>query len=268
VIVDFLLIGSAKSATTSLSNGLSQHPDICFSDPKEPQFFSTVNWRDHLESYHALFNEKNAKLYGEGSTNYSKFPHYNKNIHQDIFDYNPNMKIIYMMRHPIDRIVSHYIHSFNRGHESIDDINTALTSNNHYLDTARYAMQIEPFISRFGRQNVLLLFFEDFVSKPQDVLDSAFNFLGVEPMSIQKKALDSNKSFNRSVIHHKYDNPKTTIDKLRKVVLIVKNYFSRDFINETPNLSSETKTYILNSVKDDITEIERLTNRNLSHWLD
>jgi hypothetical protein len=129
-------------------------------------------------------------------------------------------------------------------------------------------MQIEPFISRFGRQNVLLLFFEDFVSKPQDVLDSAFNFLGVEPMSIQKKALDSNKSFNRSVIHHKYDNPKTTIDKLRKVVLIVKNYFSRDFINETPNLSSETKTYILNSVKDDITEIERLTNRNLSHWLD
>lgn len=268
MIVDFLLIGSAKSATTSLSNGLSQHPDICFSDPKEPQFFSTTNWRDHLENYHALFDEKDAKLYGEGSTNYSKFPHYNKNIHQDIFDYNPNMKIIYMMRHPIDRIVSHYVHSYNRGHESIDDINTALTSNSHYLDTARYAMQIEPFISRFGRQNVLLLFFEDFVSKPQDVLNTAFDFLGVERMSIHKKDLNTNKSFNRSVIHHKYDNPKTIVDKLRKVVLIFKNYFSLDFINQTPNLSSETKTYILNSVKDDIKKIERLTSRDLSHWLD
>ncbi|MCB0382385.1 MAG: sulfotransferase, partial [Psychroserpens sp.] len=121
--VNFLLIGAAKSATTSLSNALSQHPDICFSNPKEPEFFCKDNWRDKIENYHSLFKQKSVKLYGEGSTNYSKFPHYNKNIHKDIFDYNPNMKIIYMMRHPIDRIVSHYIHSYNRGHESINDIN-------------------------------------------------------------------------------------------------------------------------------------------------
>lgn len=268
MIVDFLLIGSAKSATTSLSNGLSQHPDVCFSDPKEPQFFSDPNWRDRLEIYYALFGKKDAKLYGEGSTNYSKFPNYNQNIHQDIFDYNPNMKIIYMMRHPIDRIVSHYIHSYNRGHESIDDINVALTSNSHYLDTARYAMQIEPYINRFGRQNVLMLFFEDFVSKPQQVLNTTFNFLGIENISVDKKALDSNKSFNRSVLHYKYDNPKTIIDKLRKVILIFKNYFNRNFINQKPHLSSETRTYIQNSVKDDIRKIEKLTGRDLSHWFD
>lgn len=267
MIVDFLLIGSAKSATTSLSNALSQHPDICFSDPKEPQFFSEDDCSDHLDYYHSLFKNKSAKLYGEGSTNYSKFPHYNKTIHQDIFDYNPNMKIIYMMRHPIDRIVSHYIHSYNRGHEPINDINIALTRNNHYIDTARYAMQIEPYINLLGRNNILMLFFEDFVSNPQCLLNTTFNFLNIDGITINKKTLNTNKSFNRKVIHHKYDNPKTIFEKLRKVVFIIKNYFNSDFINQKPTLSSETKIYILNSVKDDIKKIEKLTNRDLSHWL-
>lgn len=268
MIVDFLLIGSAKSATTSLCNGLTQHSDICFSEPKEPQFFSEDNWRDNLDNYHSLFKNKSAKLYGEGSTNYSKFPHYNKNIHKDILDYNPNMKIIYMMRHPIDRIVSHYIHSYNRGHESINDINTALTSNTHYLDTARYAMQIEPYISHFGRQNILMLFFEDFISKPQQVLDITFDFLGIERILVNKNALDTNKSFNRRVIHHKYDNPKTIIEKIRKIGYIIKNYVNRDFINQKPKLSSKTKTFVLNNLKEEIQKIEKLTNRDLSLWFD
>ncbi|WP_323786952.1 sulfotransferase [Psychroserpens sp.] len=267
MIVDFLLIGAAKSATTSLSNGLSQHPDICFSDPKEPQFFSDPNWRDNLEHYHSLFKKKSAKLYGDGSTNYSKYPHYNKNIHQDIFEYNPKMKIIYMMRHPIDRIVSHYIHAYNRGHETIDDMNEVLTRNQHYLDTARYAMQIEPYINRFGIDQIQLLFFEDFISNPQDVLDSTFKFLGLKSTTISAKVLDSNKSFNRRVLHHKYDQPRTVIEKIRKVGFIIKNYFNGDFINQKPKLSSKTRAYIIDNVKDDIHYIEKLTGRNLSHWL-
>ncbi|WP_431133933.1 sulfotransferase family protein [Psychroserpens mesophilus] len=266
--VDFLLIGAAKSATTSLSNALSQHPDICFSNPKEPEFFCKDNWRNNLETYHSLFKNKSAKLYGEGSTNYSKFPHYNKNIHHDIFDYNPNMKIIYMMRHPLERIVSHYVHSYNRGHESIDDINTALISKSHYTDTALYAMQIEPYINLFGIHNILMLFFEDFISNPQHVIDTTFNFLGVDSITVNKKVLNSNKSFNRSVIHHKYDHPTTVFEKIRKIVFIIKNYFNSDFINRRPNISSETKAYIMNTIKEDIHKIEKLTNRDLSYWFE
>ncbi|WP_040247555.1 sulfotransferase family protein [Psychroserpens mesophilus] len=264
--VDFLLIGAAKSATTSLSNALSQHPDICFSNPKEPEFFCKDNWRDNLTNYHALFSDKPAKLYGEGSTNYSKFPHYNKNIHTDIFNYNPNMKIIYMMRHPIDRIVSHYIHSYNRGHESIKDINTALTSNNHYIDTARYAMQIEPYINYFGRNNVLLLFFEDFISNPQQVLNTTFDFLNINGITVNQKTLNTNKSFNRRVLHHKYDQPKTLFEKIKKVVMLLKNYCNRDFISQKPKLTTQTKVFIMNNIADDIKKIEALTNRDLSHW--
>ncbi|WP_299228424.1 sulfotransferase [uncultured Psychroserpens sp.] len=265
--VNFLLIGSAKSATTSLSNGISQHPDICFCNQKEPQFFSKENWKEHLHEYHSLF-KKTAKLYGEASTNYSKFPHYNQNIHKDIFNYNPNMKIIYIMRHPLDRMISHYIHSFNRGHEPLKDINEAISSNIHYINTGKYAMQIEPYIKHFGRKNVLLLFFEDFIINPQSVLNTVFNFLNIEPIVIDNKFLNTNKSFDKSIIHHKYDNPKTLTKKVKKVLLIIKNtVFSSDMINKKPQLDEQTKSYVLENIKSDVKKIETLTNRDLSHWL-
>jgi hypothetical protein len=265
--VNFLIIGAAKSATTSLSNALSKHPDICFSQPKEPQFFSKENWRDNISDYHSKFKD-NTKLCGEGSTNYTKYPYFNINIHDDIYEYNPEMKLIYIMRHPIDRITSHYIHSYNRGYEVSKDIDDAIKTNQQYLDTSCYAMQIEPYIQRFGQKNILLLFFEDFISNPQSVIHCAFKFLNVDSIPIEKKDLDSNKSFNRRVLHYKYDHPKTLWEKFKKVGLIIKNYFNTDFLDSKPHLSEATKKQIIDHVKDDISKIEKLTNRNLSHWLD
>ncbi|MDT0555766.1 sulfotransferase family protein [Patiriisocius hiemis] len=265
--VDFLLIGAAKSATTSLCNALTQHPDICFSEPKEPQFFSESNWRDKLDSYHSLF-KKNTKLYGEGSTNYSKHPHYNKNIHNDIYEYNPEMKIIYIMRNPVDRIISYYTHTYNRGHETIENINNAVLNNIHYIDTGKYAMQIKPYQELFGEENVLLLFFEDFIKSYQQVLDSIFEFLDIDAIEVDEKYLNANKSFDKRVLHHKYDNPKTIFEKVKKVLLILKNYtYSPKFIDKKPILTRETKQYIINHVSKDINEIEIMTGRDLSHWL-
>ncbi|TXE18893.1 sulfotransferase [Psychroserpens burtonensis] len=264
--VNFLIIGSAKSATTSLSNGLALHPDICFSNPKEPQFFSKIDWRHHISEYHALFTSK-AKLYGEGSTNYTKHPSFNKNIYTDIFEYNPEMKLIYIMRHPIDRIVSHYTHTYNRGYEQLQDINEAISQNEHYINTSQYATQITPYIEQFGRDRVLLLFFEDFITKPQEVLNTVYRFLDIDQLDIDISSINSNKSFNRRVLHYTYDNPKTIWEKFKKVGLIIKNYFNRDFIDSKPQLTQATKKHIINSVADDIRAIEKLTNRNLSKWL-
>ena len=133
--VDFLVLGAARSATTSISTILARHPDICFSQPKEPQFFSQEDWRNHLDSYKSLF-KKEARLYGEGSTNYTKFPLFNPKIHNDIYEYNPNMKLIYIMRHPIDRIISHYKFAIERGY-SVDSIDIEILKNPVYLQTVR-----------------------------------------------------------------------------------------------------------------------------------
>ena len=120
--VNFLIIGAARSATTSLSSILASHQSISFSKPKEPQFFSKENWRDSIGAYHKLFKKKEGVLYGEGSTNYTKAPFFNKNIYSDILEYNPDMKFIYMVRHPLERIKSHYKFALERGY-TIESIN-------------------------------------------------------------------------------------------------------------------------------------------------
>ena len=84
MLVDFMIIGAMKSATTHLSEALSLHPDVCFSNPKETNFFCDDNWRDNIKSYQHFFKDK-ATLYGEGSTNYTKHPTFNKNIHNDLY---------------------------------------------------------------------------------------------------------------------------------------------------------------------------------------
>lgn len=263
--VNFLIIGAAKSATTSLSEILSQHPDICFSQPKEPQFFSDPNWRETIKDYHLKFKCQ-AKLYGEGSTNYSKRPLFNPNICEDIFEYNRNMKFIYIMRHPIDRIISQYIHLYNRGYEDSKDLDALIKSNPNYIDTTRYAMQIEPYISKFGKTNVLLLFFNDFISDPQKTADDVCEFLKVEPFKIDQKLINQNKSFDRRVLHYKYDDPKSFWSKIQKLGLIAKNYFNKDFMDNKPIISEDTKTYILSELEDDIKSIEAITGKNLDHW--
>ncbi|MEY8850175.1 sulfotransferase [Psychroserpens sp. XS_ASV72] len=264
--VDFLLIGAAKSATTSLSSCISQHPDICFSNPKEPQFFDKTDWRNHLDSYHSLFNEE-SKLYGEGSTNYSKYPHCNLNIYSDIYEYNPEMKIIYIMRHPIERIVSQYTHAYNRGYDTNDDINKALMTDDHYINTGKYAMQIEPYIETFGLSNILLLFFGDFISNPNKVTNKVFRFLELQPFEVDLSVLNINKSNDKKLLHYKYDNPKTVLERLKKAALILKNYINPNFIHKKPQLLESTREYILNNCKNDIEKIEKLTQRDLSHWL-
>jgi len=264
--VNFIVIGAAKSATTSLCNGLSLHPDICFSNPKEPQFFSNPDWRLKIENYHSHF-KNDAKLYGEGSTNYTKLPLYNKNIPIDIYDYNSDMKFIYIIRHPIDRIVSHYIHAFNRGYETTD-INTAINNNPHFLNLSKYYFQLHSYIEVFGRENVKLLFFDDFVNNPQKVLNDVYSFLNIDSMVIDKKNLNENKSFNKRVVHYKYDAPDTLIKKIKKIFIILnQNFITSKKIAEKPVISIKNKEMLIKALQEDIYNIEKLTNRDLSHWL-
>ena len=112
------------------------------------------------------------------------------------------------------------------------------------------------------------MFFEDFITQPQDVLNTVYRFLEIDQLDIDISSINSNKSFNRRVLHYKYDNPKTIWEKLKKVGLIIKNYFNRDFIDSKPQLTETIKKQIISSVADNIRAIEKLTNRDLPKWLE
>ncbi len=263
--VDFLVIGAMKSATTGICNGLSQHPEICFSEPKEPNFFCHLDWRDKINSYHNLFTSK-AKLYGEGSTNYSKFPYYNKNIHKDIYEYNPNMKIIYVLRHPIERMVSQYTHQFNRGFET-KEINIAMSTDEHYTNDSKYATQIRPYIELFGRDNIKFIFFDDYKNNPQSVFNELFNFLSIKIFNVKLKKLNKNSSYSIRMMNHKYDSSKNIFSKLRKGILIFLRSLGFNKPQKKPTINSENKARLIEIFKEEISKIETLTNRDLSHWL-
>jgi hypothetical protein len=103
-VVDLMVIGAMKTGTTSLTEMLARAPSVCFSNPKEPHFFSKEpDPLSELERYHRFF-DRPALLCAEGSATYTCAPEFNDRIPETFERYNPAMKILYILRDPIERI--------------------------------------------------------------------------------------------------------------------------------------------------------------------
>ena len=198
--VDFMIIGAMKCGTSSLATLLGRHPDIVFSKPKETNFFTGVkNWRDNLQEYERFFCHKTARLHGEGSTDYTKFPACKLSLCDNLYEYNPELRFIYMVRHPVHRAISQYMHFYRRGYT--DQGFSSSIDMNYILPVGRYYMQIQPYIEKFGRDRVLILKFEDFVADQRAALRQVCQFLGIEykyPENMQSAI--SNPTLGRDVL--------------------------------------------------------------------
>jgi hypothetical protein len=175
---DFVIIGAMKSATTTLHEQLSRQSGFWMSRPKEPNFFSDDEiYQRGWNWYGALFRgAPEGWLRGESSTHYSKLPTYKRSVermHRDL----PGLKLIYLMRHPVDRLISQYVHERTVGRITTG-IRDAVLANPELIAYSRYAYQIAPFLDAYGRKNVLPVFFGRLVSHPQAELERIGRFLG------------------------------------------------------------------------------------------
>jgi len=180
---DFIIIGAMKSATSTLHNQLSAQPGIFMSTPKEPNFFSDDEiYNQGLNWYTALFSDADTEqICGESSTHYTKLPDYPETI-QRLKAAIPMPKLIYVMRHPIDRLVSHYMHQWSEGVISCD-INQAIDRYPELVDYSCYGMQISAYFGAFGSKSVLPLFFEDLKANKNKSLNRVGEFIGLtEPL--------------------------------------------------------------------------------------
>jgi hypothetical protein len=175
---DFVIIGAMKAATSTLQAQLAAQAGIFMSTPKEPNFFSDeAAWVRGLGWYRGLFEGTPAGwLCGEASTHYTKLP-----THPDalprIAEHLPDARFIYMMRHPIDRLISHYAHGWLE--RSIDGpIDAAIDRWPELIDYGRYAMQIAPWLERFGPDRILPVFMERMIASPQSELERIARFIG------------------------------------------------------------------------------------------
>lgn len=175
---DFVIIGAMKCATSTLHDQLAMQPGIFLTSPKEPYFFSNEEvWKKGFDWYSSLFSgAAETDLCGESSTHYTKLPTYPQTVER-MKRHIPNAKLIYVIRHPVDRLISHYIHDWSENKIS-ESINDAIHSHADLINYSRYAMQLKPFLDAYGANQVLLVFFERLIATPQEELERICSFLG------------------------------------------------------------------------------------------
>lgn len=175
---DFIIIGAAKCATTTLHNQLGVQSGFFMSDPKEPNFFSNDdNYKNGFQTYLALFNGATlSDLCGESSTHYTNLPTYPQTVNR-IKTHVPDAKFIYVMRHPIERLVSDYVHEWSERKVN-NDINEAVRTFPPLIQYSLYSLQIRPYLETFGSEQILALFSENLRHHPQRELERICQFLG------------------------------------------------------------------------------------------
>jgi len=287
MLPNFIIAGAAKAGTTSLFHYLSEHPEIFMSNPKEVNFFTCKEIKDqklyydsflidNLESYKNLFsNASNYKAIGEGSVSSLFY----KNTPKKIKNLIPDIKIIILLRNPIDRAFSHYLMDYKLGliNDSFDDIVFRKSNSKNldlyfqqYLELGKYYNQIKRYLDIFNKDQVKIFLQEDLFSNTQNVVKEIYNFLNVDSSFIPK--------INKK--HNAFSMPRNKI--FRK---IYSNYFLRTsfsyifsseikrklkkiFLKEDnkPKMSTKTKKYLLDFYLDDINDLENLIKKDLTNW--
>jgi Sulfotransferase domain len=178
----FIIIGAMKSGTSSLHHYLRQHPEICMSAAKEPNFFIEArNFGKGVDWYRSLFAD-HTKVCGEASPAYSK-RHRHEGVPERLREVVPHVKLIYVLRDPIDRIVSHYLHNRVLGREtrSLAAAVAAKSYRNNYVRTSMYGFQLAAFLPHFPLERILIAATEDLKDRRAETLRSMFRFIGVDP---------------------------------------------------------------------------------------
>ncbi len=196
----YIIIGAMKCGTTSLHRYLSAHPQIAASTRKELDFFKTDQDLAKGVAWYASQFDATYSVRGEASPNYSKchlFPAVPKRMHAIV----PECKIIYIVRDPAERAISHYLHSWVKGRES-RPVAKAFQSfeNNNYILTGQYMFQLERFLEYYPQDQVFVLTSDELRNDRQATLSRIFRVLGVD---------DAFVSTEFAQIHHR------TLDRRR-----------------------------------------------------
>jgi hypothetical protein len=183
----FFVIGAARSGTTSLHHYLSLHPEIQMSATKEPHYFAGPEgeFSYHaprvagIDEYRSLFDPRYSTR-GEASPSYSAFPR-RRGVPARIKELVPEAKFVYLVRDPIDRAVSHYLHGVATEGEGrpVGEALADLDMRNVYLCASCYGTQLEQYRGCFPLDRVLIVEHKDLRDNRVSTLQSIFGFLGV-----------------------------------------------------------------------------------------
>lgn len=175
----FVMVGAMKCGTTTLAAQLARQDGVFMTDPKEPNFFSDDDVHARGEAwYRDLFaGAPPGDIRGEASTHYTKLPTYPHTLDR-MAALLPDLRLIYMIRDPVARAVSHYIHEWSEGRMS-DDAIRAFAAAPEIVDYGRYGHQIAPFAARYGTECIHLTSLEQIKADPDAEFARIAAFLGL-----------------------------------------------------------------------------------------
>lgn len=290
IIPNLFIVGSQKAGTSSLRDWLNQHPDVWFLMNLEPNLFAddVEGCEDYTDKkwYLSLFpKDAKEKYVGEKSARYL----YSRESAKRIKKFNPNAKIIIILREPAEMIFSSFRHLRSSGLEPIKDFRRALSleeerkkklgtkflRNFFYKESADYYPQIKRYIDAFGKKNVKVVLLEEIKKNPQKVYDEICEFLKIRKFSPNFKILNvtdkaPKNSFYAWTFYFLNNLPKHLKDFIR----IISSQKMRDLIKRKGLKDTEKhpkmedykrkklNLYFFNNIK----KLEKLIEKDLSIW--
>jgi len=182
VLPNLIVIGAAKCGTTSLHEYLDEHPQISMSREKELHFFvDRKNWSRGLGWYESQFDAE-TPVRGESSPGYSAFPLY-RGVPERMAETIPHARLVYLVRDPVERVVSHYSHRTVNWPE-MRKLEEALADPHLHewlVTPSRYWLQLEQYLARFPAEQILVVDADELGASRAEVLARIFAFVGVDP---------------------------------------------------------------------------------------
>jgi len=291
---NLLIVGAAKCGTTSLHNYLKQHPDIFMTEHKEPHFLINSEIgedRVHkavtsLEEYKKMFKtEGKYKYKGESSVMYLAFPEFSiKNIKKYL---DPDVKIIIMLRNPIERAFAGYLHNlrynpsedlsfeeaFDTSEERYHQV-TDMTPDTRYLHVGNYHSQVESFMTMFN-DNVLVIMYDDYVDDIDLCLSNVFDFLDIDKISVDtsRRHMVGGWVFKSKFLRNLFI-PQNNFKSLLKNILPnkkIRQALKQKMMNistvKSPCISEEMHKKLTKYYRKDINSLSKLLNKELNHWI-
>jgi sulfotransferase family protein len=297
---NFIIVGAAKSGTTSLYGYLKQHQEIFLPDIKECRYFSTIKEKDknpftgtkhdvkiikHSDEYYSLF--KAAKAYtvsGDVSPDYLYY--YKTSAERIKRELGEQTKIIIILRNPVDRAYSNYLHLIRHNLTNVsfdkvinlekDWVNKDVWYGFLVINAGYYHDSVNYYLRSF--KNTKILIFEEFIEHEDAYLKELCDFLNIDKQFHFKKPYFTNKTGTpKNRLLHKFLSGDVPFKKAVKKLLSKFNFANKNKIKQKviilkeknlvkPNLPDRLRIDLYEKYKQDIQKLEGLLNIDLSSW--
>jgi len=273
---DFVVIGALKAGTTSLDFYLHRHPQIRTAPGKEVRFFAEeLPWSRGVDWYRSHFRGR-ADIYGEVCATYASYPTY-RDVPRRMHSVIPDAKLIYLVRDPIERIVSQYVHRRADRHEerSFETVVREAHEDDDYICRSAYYRQLDRFLQYYRKSDILVVLSEDLLQDRQSTLRKVFRFLGVRE--------DHDSPLYRLRLHKSVRKRRLTPTGVRisrlagfrslgalppgprwQIQRMLYWPFSRDV--RRPELDAELRSRLAGFLREDVEELRRFTGRDFAEW--